>query len=454
MSIPSFVAKAVASGYTAMQIIGFLSNSVPNLSHGIKKARKSGYSPENIIDFLSKANIPEGKNSDYLSQGQRHANVEEKEGQFVKNIAKTAASIGTGYLASRAIPGLFGAASQAIRGNGPTAHNIGPSPMGGGPTGPIAVGGANIPTNVPGQVIQPQGSIQPLPSQPQQPLVPSNSIQILKQMGLDKTVDALTKAGNPPDIISKSIESTINAQQKKWLTDKQKTGEAKPIKEMVDDYLSQGEQIQQTDIPKQPEVISAKEFSIEPEPIQEEMKNAKKLEKGDVVISRDGSVKELESIRNKEALVKDDKGKITKVKTDEISQPDEDVIETVNRILKKPEIDKSSLISYWAYDTPSNELFVMYHNGESYKYIDVPKDLVNELSEGAVSPKTEGGNVFGVWSPEDEMSRGATLSDRIIRHEKYRKSKKGEPANPNYRRLMKGYDYWKELRRQGSRKKL
>ncbi len=46
--------KAMASGYGAQQILGFITKSFPSLSPKIQKAMLGGYSAQKILDFLSK----------------------------------------------------------------------------------------------------------------------------------------------------------------------------------------------------------------------------------------------------------------------------------------------------------------------------------------------------------------------------------------------------------------
>jgi preprotein translocase subunit YajC len=166
---------------------------------------------------------------------------------------------------------------------------------------------------------------------------------------------------------------------------------------------------------------------------------------GEVVVLPGGEVGEVHDVKKDHALVNED-GKLHKVKLSDLQAPNETVVKTVSRLLEIPEIDKSSKISYWAYDPEDKNLFVMYHNGETYKYLDVDEDLENEILEAAVSPKTKGENQYGAWSEDDKLSRGATLSEKINNSPKYRKPRKGEPPNPFYQKLRKGYDYWQKLR--------
>ena len=201
----------------------------------------------------------------------------------------------------------------------------------------------------------------------------------------------------------------------------------------------------------------APQRAIQAPPPQLEIEQPKQIKKGEIVYDpKTGIVGDLKDVKNKEGLL-DDNGKLHKVRLEDLKEPDEDVRKTVSRLLEIPEIDKSAQIAYWAYDKPSDELFVTYHNGETYKYLEVPDDIKQEIENSSAVPKTEGETVYGAWSQDQKpeyspqagkeiVSRGATLSKLIIHNPKYKKPKKGQPPNPLYRKLNKGYDYWQKLR--------
>lgn len=269
---------------------------------------------------------------------------------------------------------------------------IGPSPMSNAPVSPPSIGGA--PTQV------------PLPPQ-----------AVERKEALDKL-------------------SAATPEFKAYASEQIEKGEDKSTDELLKDF-----QKQQMSQKKKSELMKGIESDVA------KMESPTKLEKGSIVATPNGEVGELKSVRNKEALV-DDQGKLHKLKIKDLQLPDEKVQQTVARLLEIPEIDKSSLINYWSYDPEDKELFLMFHNGETYKYLDVPEELETELSEAAISPRTKGENEFGAWSQEDPSSRGATFIQKLIAHPKYKKPGKGESLNPFYRKLRKGYDYWTSLRKQ------
>ena len=120
--------------------------------------------------------------------------------------------------------------------------------------------------------------------------------------------------------------------------------------------------------------------------------------------------------------------------------------EVVDELIGITEENKSAPVAFWAYNPEEREAVVLYSTGVAYKYLNVSGELAKLLREKAIRPKTSGKNEYGEWSPEDEKSLGATLSALIHNDPMYKKPKKGEPPNPNYKRLDTEYDRHKELR--------
>ena len=166
---------------------------------------------------------------------------------------------------------------------------------------------------------------------------------------------------------------------------------------------------------------------------------ARALENKDVVMTPDGSG-EVQTVHGDDAYVKID-GKLKKVPVSEIEEPDENVLETVDRLLGLTEKDKSAPIYYWAYNPEAKRaMFIFNQTREAYEYNDLSEEIASLIENKAIKPKTTGENEFGAWSPEDEESLGASVYKLIISDPKYKKPKKGEPPNPFYRKLDKKYD--------------
>lgn len=458
------ILQAAAQGYTAQQIISFVSQAFPNLSPRIKKAASQGYTTNQILKYVNQL-MEEETFSKFTTPNEREGRHRDRLNQLGKQILGSGATALGLTQFQQNLPPL----AQTLLGN-PIANAAqqqqmqpqqpNPLPQGQQQTQTIATqtlppGAAPIVT--PPQQLQLPGTQQQLPQAVQQTVTPLpqqpplvNSADIIRQMELEPKINNLLKAGNPPETIGAILEQSLTPGAKKWLDSQIKEGKAKPLSQMVQEYAAN---------PPEQTAPIAPESRVEAQAVPEVKEEEKKrpLSKGSVVATPSGLVGEIETARNGQALVKDDAGKLHKLKITDLQMPDESVGKTVARLLEIPEIEKSGPLNYWAYDEPDNELFIMYHNGETYKYKEVPPDLVAEIEKAAVAPKTKGENMYGAWSPEDKpeyseqagreiLSRGATMSKLIINHPKYKKPKKGEPENPYYRKLKKGYDYFIALR--------
>lgn len=451
------VLQALALGYSAPKVLEFIKQSFPGLLPKIKKAQDSGYPLDQILKIMGEGFDQSAY--DGLSEQQIHKARGERQNQIVKDLGK----IGLGSLGAigirKALPFFINSLKGSIGGSGVGSEAVGEalSPenqaigqqSGSMQPNPSDIIGQNQSSQ---RIEQPQSASNVLPptsnqattqqppSKVQQMAYPSaefqppemprmekykqdtknNASKIINELGIEKQINDSISQGKNLEQVSKEVLSSLNPKQKSTYEKSVKEGQSKPMVGLIKDYLSPGEEMQQPQEPKKPV-------------------------KGEIVATPHGVVGELKSIRDKEALV-EDSGKLHKVKIDEIEQPSENMIKTVANLLKIPEIDKSSLVSYWAYDPEDSQLFVQFHNGESYKYKDVDAKTISDLAEALGSPKTEGENVFGAWSQDDPKSVGATMIQQIIANPKYKRAAKGHPRNPNYLKLGKGYDYWKKLR--------
>lgn len=145
--------------------------------------------------------------------------------------------------------------------------------------------------------------------------------------------------------------------------------------------------------------------------------------------------------------------KLHKVPLESVEQPSEDVVEAVSRMLNIEEVDKSNNVALFVYDPEESKAMFQFHDGTFYKYLQVPPDLVKEIAEKNATPITEGQNVYGQWSPDDPHgSLGGALWKYMLKDPRWAQvKKKGEPANPNYKKLDVKYDYWTGLRKKKKR---
>jgi hypothetical protein len=445
------ILTALSHGYTHSQILNYMSSAFPELAPSIKQAVKYGYSTSKIVNYLGSL-FGGGEEI----KGGTEAAQEKLSGEQAKEKFKQLGGLGIGalgaYATSKAVPsliqgakGLFGQGGQpntSPAGAPPAMPTpqpaIGPQPMGNAPVSP-----APIPPVGPA----PAGTT---PSVPNVPNVPSNqptqqtnppqSVKILEEMGLGGKIKNLSSAGNPPESIFAAVNVSLTPGQKKWLDEKIKSGEAKPMEQMITDYVSsQGSQpsIQ----PSQNDLLPTQE-NLQPQ------KEMLKPVKGDLVFDEEtGLAGELKDIKQKEALI-DDNGKLHKVKVSDLERTPEELIEAAKDLLKIPEVDRSSVISLVTYRPSTKQMFIQYHNGETYAYEDIPDELVTEIADAMGTPVTSGKNLYGAWEEGKQDSRGAALIHKVIRDPRYSKDNEGK----TWEKLGTPYNYWKKLRKPAKRK--
>lgn len=191
-----------------------------------------------------------------------------------------------------------------------------------------------------------------------------------------------------------------------------------------------------------------------PKPIDQPKKSEPLKEKEEVITPTGAG--EIKKIKGNDAYIEED-GKLKKVPLDQVQKPspevEECVREAVHKILDIPEEDRSSNISLFTYDPMDARAYFQFHNGESYVYLDMDPNIVENIAQKKAVPITSGQNQYGEWSPNDKESIGASLWAYILKNPKYKKAGKGEPVNPFYRKLETKYDYYKKMRIQSKRKK-
>lgn len=484
------ITKALTSGFTATQIIDFILKKFPTHSKKINEAKKLGFNAEQILSFLSG-----GKRNESSQEGKtEYEQTREKDIRKRENIEK-------GALAAATLAGTSALAPAAISATAnlpPMIQSLlTPNPKTRQQTTP------QQPPVVPNNIQQTQQNItQPIQNiQPEINLVQAE--EYLKKNGLLDSVKDFLSRGNPPEVVAaalgmkrsgraevdpellKNIEAyaqkeTKQTQEQASLESKGEkldvTKETIEINKVPDlgkmasgitdnfysgvfDSLKQGKDTFSG--VKEPLIQKAKPLFDKgliksPEDLKKfangELKDQQKIEKNATVAIPQG-VGEVKGISNGQALVEVD-GKVHKVPEEELETEPEDVIKTVQELLKIPEVDRSSIVSLFTYDPDDKEMYIQFHNGETYKYFDVDSEKVFKVANKMGIPVTQGKNIFGAWSPEDKKSLGATLIKEIINDPKYKKPKKGEKENPNYRQLETLYDYWEKLRKKSKRKGL
>lgn len=463
--------QALGLGYNATQIMSFLSRAFPNVGRQINKASKAGYSANQILDFLGKSMQPTPFTEEDTESSIRGRQRKRRE-EIERSLLKTAAAAGVAYGVGRALPGIaqgirgaFGRGSPPPQGGLPPVQAtpspqppIGPQPMAGAPVQPQPIppvgpspAQATAPTPVPPQAAQ-APTPSPVPTTPWAHLTPQQSVSIIKEMGLEGRIDNLISAGNKPEVVAAALNAGLTPGQRKWFGDKLKAGETKPLQELVQDYLATGKQSLQ--VPNAQKEVSPQQVRPMLEPSGQKLdETAKatqgKIQKGDLVFDEQSGISgEIKDMKQKEALVSDN-GKVHKVKLDELEKPPEDLIETVQNLLQIPEVDRSAVISLVTYRPSTKQMFVQYHNGETYVYEDIPQERVDEIANAMGVPVTSGKNIYGAWEQGKQDSRGAALIHGILRDPRYSKENEGK----TWEKIGTFYDYWKGLRKKPKRKR-
>lgn len=435
------IAQALAAGYGEEEILKFMSRALPNIAPSIKKARNSGYSIPNILGFLSKI-MQEDEFDPYLSQSAAHKKVREKRERTVKELANTALTATAAYGAAKAIPGAI----RGIKGIFGNTPNIGPSPMSNAPVNPPPIPGAA--STLPPAPMQPTIAT-PAPAPAPAGLTPQNSIKTIEEMQLGPRIQTLRAAGNNEEQIAAAINATLKGDQRKWFGEKLKKGEVKPLQEMVKDYVDQfGIQPQTEKIT--PETQPKKSIRTEyPGGYYEganwqgsgaaqrhpEIKEGNKLEKGSLVATPSGNFGNIESVRDKEALVKDDDGKLHKVsKEDLIESPllEKDLAELHEDLIRGIEKETGEEVSRnvnWAgYDPTNNSLAYLPHSGALYIYNDISPEDASNLTNILTKRKSSGENFIGAWKEGTKSPIGASMYQLIRRLQEERGGKGSEYA--------------------------
>lgn len=462
--------QALGLGYNATQIISFLSRAFPQVGNQVKKAAKAGYSANQIVDFLGKT-MQSTPYSEEDTESSIRGRQRKRREEIEKSLLKTAATAAVAYGAGRALP----AVAQGIRGvfgsGGPPAAPgpapvptapspqppIGPQPMAGAPVrpAPIPPVGPAPAQGVPPAPLSPQGSTPNLPQNPispsgvpQQSGINAKSLDLIKALGVEDKIKNLS-GRNPPDVVAGVIRGTLDPMQKEILKERMKGDPTLSVEQAVKDYLATG---QAPNAPKEVSATPVRNVLERPgQKLDETVQGVPqaKMEKGSLVFdTKSGIGGEIKDIKQKEALVQDG-SKIHKVKVEDLEQPPEDIVETVQRLLEIPEVDRSSVISLVTYRPASKQMFVQYHNGETYVYEDIPQERVDEIANAMGVPVTSGKNIYGAWEQGKQDSRGAALIHGIIRDPKYSKENEGT----TWEKLGTAYDYWKKLRKTPKRKR-
>lgn len=463
---------AMTAGYSAQQILRYLSQHNPTMANQISAALNAGYSADHVLRYMNRQGKRIGKLIPDEQQQERSGNLF----QNAKNNVHTsllggAKALGTALGATAAIGGGAYALSHAI----PRSLQAGISrvgftpqnpPLGPGPNSPGVqvlnpapgqppIPGANYPgpgqpqrtatTNPISATSQPPISPSPLvqgANVTQQPISPqpinpqrdiNKSVDILKNFGEDARVKNLLSGGLP----SKDIAGVLKTVMPK---DKYKAMEAQEggVEGIINDYAQATQQKPQELSPMEPRSAQLDERQQAPEMAQEAIEpkviaTPKPIEKNAIVSSPQG-VGEVKEIRNGKALVEVD-GKIHKVDEEQLIQSplaQDELADLHDNLLRGIERhtgqDVSKNVEWAGYDPKLNELAYKpwMGGGKVYTYSDISSEDVTELQNIMAERKTSGGNFVGAWEKDTKSPIGNRMHALITKLQKERGGKGNE----------------------------
>jgi hypothetical protein len=456
--------QAIAYGYTASQILGFISSKIPNMGTSVKNARKTGYDDEDILKFLQGKIKTSRKTSDEprsaISKSMYNADLKtreernEEKAKWLKSAVGVAGTALGAYQMYSGYKGLMGGLQrmQQPRLPGPGANQ--PPPFQGttlqGPSNPRYYPNApqpNVPrgtppgpqptpspqVQTPGQAIGAQvhapGTTPNVPPAPQAPKVDSKAI--FQQMGLEDKIQNLQKVGNGPEQIAAALQISMRPEQKKWLESQTQ----QPLTEIVNDYLTQQpQQAQQMIDPlKEPGQFPNRGSAPQGQPaIQQEVP---KIESKPLIATKSGDIGEIRGEDSTGKLIDVD-GKVRKFKDDEIIEsplPEKDLADLYDDLIGGIQGKTGQEVSrnvYWAgYDPKTNELLYIPHGGRAYNYDDISPEDVEELTNLLSRRKTSGENYIGAWTEGTNSPIGAAMHKLIMKLQKARGGKGNEYKN-------------------------
>lgn len=413
MSNPIF--KALALGYAPQQILQFLQSAYPSLSPRIKRARSAGYGFSDILNIL---NISMGgKPGDVRTEAQIQSDRDKSQGKITKSLL----ALGAGALGSSVIArGLPSIVQQDALGE-KEQQGASLPPISGIPQGGLQHEEASSQTLRPQLAsqkqllqdqpeIQTQSSVENTGSQPPPSI---DSVSIIREMGLEPKINNLLKAGNSPQQISAAVVASLTPGQKKWFTEQVRLGKARDMLGMVTDYVSSGRTAQNA-----PGSNIVTQDMSEPG-LGKETQPAKPV-KGDFVAAPGNIVGDIADIREKEALVRDENGKLHKVKSDQLISspiPEQDLAslydELISGIEKETGEEVSRNVNWAGYDPATNTLAYLPHLGALYVYDDVSPEEREQLTSLLNQRKTTGENFIGAWKEGSKSPIGAAMAAQI-----------------------------------------
>lgn len=422
--------QALEEGYSAEDVIGYISKAIPKMAPVIKKATNSGYTLQQVLGYISKIMTPQ--ESTGLSESQIHEKNRNMDSQMVKHGLVMAASVAA---APAVASGLKSALSRALP--NPLKTGLNPTSLLGDHTSqlpsqqtslsPVSTG-TNVSPPLPGnapasapmqQTAQsqnqllnplstqlPPGQLDSLSQIEQKPQIElfGNAKKYLENLGILETVKERLSRGNTPEAVAASLNI-------------KRSGEAKLDPELLKNIESYSKEVPQ-------EELKTTKFDLP--------KTSPKIEKTSIVSSPLG-IGEVREIRNGKSIV-DINGKMHKFDEHDL-EPEPEEIRTLDLepavsayLASIPESQKSSVIDVSLYDPENQELQIRFPNGDQWVYGPIPEEIFEKINSMTGIPVSSGESKLRgtIWEKGVEKSAGADfykLIKKMVREGKVKERK-------------------------------
>ena len=436
--------QAMMLGFSANQILKYISGKVPKLKQGMESARASGFDDERILKFLSQK-VPTSRHG---SEKQLNANdrymssvgyktKEEREASKSRTlqgiIGAGSAALST-YALSRALPSSVSSLVSAVSGAPQQNQTL--------PTSPASTPELQNQKNQNIPALQPpveQPNIQQQQALPQPELNTIDPEGYLTKLGVLDKVKGFLKNGNPPE----AIAAAIGLQNKKGGV----IGKVDPeLLSNIQAYAQKQPSIDETGqavTKPPPDPLTAPESTVKPS-------------KGQIVETPDG-IGEVREIRNGKALVEVD-GKMRKMLEEELMEPglpQKDLADLHDELIKGIKTYTGKEVSRhveWAgYDPEHKELVYRPWGDKEYVYDNIDPEDVEMLTNLLTQRKTTGENYIGSWEAGTESPIGAAMHALI--NKVRNKAKESGQEKAHKRRYEAVYSAYEPAQKASKQKK-
>ena len=439
------ITDLLQKGFSAKTILDQILKSNTKARDLVTGLLGTGYTANQILKSLIEPDKPVGRAEDYMT-AQEFADYKSKERS--RELIKTGVKAGATIYGLTRLPKALQAAKATVEGlaggepsaEGSPTIDVTPQPKPVSPTGGEILSPINTPPALKTEEILPETKVVP-------GYLQTKVGQAFPELG--KYTERLVREGQSPEQIytkvksSKMLGPVVNRYEGE--TGQNFIKEIERLKKEQEKPYSTMEYIPR--IGERMKALGKGEFAKQEAPSLAERVSVPEIQDitKSFVFSPLGAG-EIVKETPKDAVINIDRG-MKKVPKSSIEAPSQEALKAVQDILQIPEIDRSSVVSLFTYDPTENKMYIQYHNGETYKYSNITPEEVEQVASKNNIPITKGENIYGAWSPEDKQSLGSALFKYVLSNPKYKKPKKGEPANPNYIKLETLYDYWKKLRK-------